>query len=112
MGGTRQTAYEERNNEKSESEAISGAVAVSTGKLPSLIAVATFVLIIASLYWAQAVLIPIALSIMLTFLLSPVAGASRTDRSRTTPFSHPHRSPYVFTPGWQSAGLLRSSLPA
>jgi predicted PurR-regulated permease PerM len=43
--------------------------------LPSLIAVATFVLIIASLYWAQALLIPIALSIMLTFLLSPVAGA-------------------------------------
>jgi predicted PurR-regulated permease PerM len=48
----------------------------SSGNLPSLIAVATFVLIIASLYWAQAVLIPIALSIMLTFLLSPVASAS------------------------------------
>jgi predicted PurR-regulated permease PerM len=48
----------------------------STGTLPSLIAVATFVLIIASLYWAQAVLIPIALAIMLTFLLSPVASAS------------------------------------
>jgi predicted PurR-regulated permease PerM len=46
-----------------------------SGKLPSLIAVATFVLIIASLYWAQAVLIPIALALMLTFLLSPVAGA-------------------------------------
>ncbi len=43
--------------------------------MPSLIAVATFVLIIASLYWAQAILIPIALSIMLTFLLSPVAAA-------------------------------------
>ena len=47
----------------------------STGTLPSLIAVATFVLIIASLYWAQAVLIPVALAILLTFLLSPVAGA-------------------------------------
>lgn len=46
-----------------------------SGNLPSLIAIATFVLIIASLYWAQAVLIPIALAIMLTFLLSPVAGA-------------------------------------
>jgi predicted PurR-regulated permease PerM len=46
-----------------------------TGTLPSLIAVATFVLIIASLYWAQAVLIPIALAIMLSFLLSPVASA-------------------------------------
>ncbi len=44
--------------------------------MPSLIAVATFVLIISSLYWAQAVLIPIALAIMLTFLLSPVASAS------------------------------------
>jgi len=42
---------------------------------PSLIAVATFVLIIASLYWAQAVLIPVALAMLLTFLLSPVAGA-------------------------------------
>src|SRR6202795_2204891 len=43
--------------------------------LPSLITFGIIVLIIASLYWAQAVLIPIALSIMLTFLLSPVAGA-------------------------------------
>jgi energy-coupling factor transporter transmembrane protein EcfT len=47
----------------------------SSGKLKSLIAVATFVLIIASLYWAQAVLVPIALAIMLTFLLTPVASA-------------------------------------
>jgi predicted PurR-regulated permease PerM len=46
-----------------------------TGTLPSLIALAPFVLIIASLYWAQAVLIPVALAILLTFLLTPVAGA-------------------------------------
>src|SRR3990172_11192803 len=46
-----------------------------TATLPSLIAIATVVLIIASLYWAQAILIPIALAILLTFLLSPVAGA-------------------------------------
>lgn len=32
-------------------------------------------MIIASLYWAQAVLIPVALAILLTFSLSPVAGA-------------------------------------
>jgi len=64
-----------RNNEKS-SRAKRFLGSSSTGKLPSLIAVATFVLIIASLYWAQAVLIPIALSIMLTFVLSPVASAS------------------------------------
>jgi predicted PurR-regulated permease PerM len=52
-----------------------GSTGYSTGTLPSLIAVATFVLIIASLYWAQAVLIPVALAILLTFLLSPLAGA-------------------------------------
>lgn len=43
--------------------------------LPSLIAVVTVVLIIASLNWAQAVVIPVALAMLLTFLLSPVAGA-------------------------------------
>ena len=58
----------ERNN-------LRGTSGHSTGALPTLIAVATFVLIIASLYWAQAVLIPVALAILLTFLLSPVAGA-------------------------------------
>jgi predicted PurR-regulated permease PerM len=47
----------------------------NTEKLPSLIALGNVALIIASLYWAQTILIPIALSIMLTFLLSPVAGA-------------------------------------
>jgi len=52
-----------------------GSSSHSTGTLPSLIAVATFVLIIASLYWAQAILIPVALAMLLTFLLSPVAGA-------------------------------------
>jgi predicted PurR-regulated permease PerM len=58
----------ERNN-------LRGTSGHSTGTLPTLIAVATFVLIIASFYWAQAVLIPVALAILLTFLLSPVAGA-------------------------------------
>ena len=46
-----------------------------TGTLPSLIVFGNIVLIIASLYWAQTVLIPVALAIMLTFLLSPVASA-------------------------------------
>lgn len=46
-----------------------------TATLPSLIALGNFVLIVASLYLAQTFLIPIALSIMLTFLLSPVADA-------------------------------------
>ena len=42
-------------------------------KSPSFFLLPTAVLIIASLYWAQAVLIPIAVSILLTFLLTPVA---------------------------------------
>jgi len=44
-------------------------------KLPSLFILPTLVLVIASLYLAQAIFVPIALSILLTFLLSPVAGA-------------------------------------
>lgn len=42
--------------------------------LNSLITIGTCVVIIASLYWAQSVLIPVALAMLLTFLLSPVAG--------------------------------------
>ena len=45
-----------------------------TGSFPSFLVLPTVVLIIASLYWAQTILIPIALSILLTFLLSPVIG--------------------------------------
>jgi predicted PurR-regulated permease PerM len=41
----------------------------------SLIVLAGFVLVIACLYWAQTVLIPIALAILLTFLLGPLVGA-------------------------------------
>ncbi len=40
-------------------------------KLPFLSVLGSVVLIIASLYWAQAVLIPVALAILLTFLLNP-----------------------------------------
>ena len=46
-----------------------------SGALNSLIAIATCLAIIASLYWGQAVLIPVALAMLLTFLLSPVAEA-------------------------------------
>jgi len=45
----------------------------SSGKSPSFFLLPTVVLVIASLYWAQAVLIPVAVSILLTFLLTPVA---------------------------------------
>ena len=47
----------------------------SSRKTPTFFLLTTVVLIIASLYWAQAVLIPIAISILLTFLLTPVADA-------------------------------------
>lgn len=47
----------------------------SSGRLTSLIIAATVVLVIAVLYWAQAVLIPFALAILLTFLLSPMINA-------------------------------------
>lgn len=40
-----------------------------------LIVVGMPVLIVASMYWAHPVLIPVALSILLTFLLSPVDSA-------------------------------------
>ncbi|HEU4343024.1 MAG TPA: AI-2E family transporter, partial [Candidatus Binatia bacterium] len=46
-----------------------------TAKLPWWIFLPGLVLIIAILYWAQAVLIPVALSILLTFLLSPLVDA-------------------------------------
>ncbi|MGH7325423.1 MAG: AI-2E family transporter [Candidatus Rokuibacteriota bacterium] len=49
-----------------------------TWRLPidrRLLLVATIVLVIGILYWAQAILIPIALATLLAFLLSPVVGA-------------------------------------
>ena len=42
------------------------------GKLPAFIFLSTVVLGVASLYWARTVLLPVALSLLLTFLLSPV----------------------------------------
>ena len=43
--------------------------------IPFLSAMASVVLVIASLYWAKAVLIPLALALMLTFLLQPLVAA-------------------------------------
>lgn len=52
-------------------------------KLPSLLILPALVLVIASLYWGQAVLIPVALSILFTFLLSPVvSGVQQTGLGR------------------------------
>ncbi len=69
----------------SERLSLQGHGGPGTGTLPYVIAVATFVLIIASLYWAQAVLIPVALAILLTFLLTPVAGALERITRRRLP---------------------------
>ena len=41
-------------------------------KLPLLYILACFVLVIACLYWAKSVFIPVALAVLLTFLLNPV----------------------------------------
>jgi predicted PurR-regulated permease PerM len=49
--------------------------AIRGDKLPSVLILPSLVLIIAMLYWGQAFLIPIALSGLLTFLLTPVADA-------------------------------------
>jgi len=38
--------------------------------------VGTLLLIVASLYWARAVLMPVALALLLTFLLSPLTARS------------------------------------
>ena len=43
--------------------------------MPFLSVLASVVLVIASLYWAKAVLIPLALALMLTFLLQPIVAA-------------------------------------
>ena len=59
----------------SERSNLRGSSGPNIGLLPALIGIAIFVLIVASLYWAQAVLIPVALAILLTFLLNPVAAA-------------------------------------
>ena len=45
----------------------------------------TLILIIACLYWAKAVLIPIALAVLLTFLLNPVVSALHSRGLPRTP---------------------------
>jgi len=52
-----------------------GKMAASAGKLPMVhvaAGVVTVVLVVASLYWARPVLIPLALAILLTFVLNPI----------------------------------------
>ena len=56
-----------------------------SGKLPSLSILPALVLVVASLYWAQLFLIPIALAVLLTFLLTPVVTALETLGLRRVP---------------------------
>jgi predicted PurR-regulated permease PerM len=52
------------------------------GMMVPLVRLAGFVLVAACLYWAQAVFIPLALGVLLTFLLSPLATALQRHISR------------------------------
>ena len=55
-------------------------------KPPLFYALASFVLVIACLYWGRVVLIPVALAILLTFLLNPVVSMlQRLGLGRTPP---------------------------
>src|SRR6185503_15528486 len=45
----------------------------------------TIALVVAGLYWLQAVLVPIALAVLLTFLLSPVVGTLQRRRLGRVP---------------------------
>jgi predicted PurR-regulated permease PerM len=51
------------------------AEASSRNKYRHLTLMASFVLVVAAMYWARAVLIPVALAILLSFLLSPLVRA-------------------------------------
>ena len=57
------------------SGALSDGWASRFGRRRPLIVIGTLVLIVASMYWARPVLIPVALAMLLTFLLSPVDSA-------------------------------------
>jgi len=64
---------------EANSEKLSGRQKVvlnrSSDNLPGWIFLPTAVLVIAILYWAQEVLIPIAVAVLLTFVLNPVVSA-------------------------------------
>src|SRR6185295_8698005 len=47
----------------------------SSAKMPGWIFLPTVVTIVAILYWAQQVLVPIAVALLLTFVLNPVVSA-------------------------------------
>jgi len=62
-------------------------------KLSFLHILASVVLVIGSLYWARAVFVPLALSLMLTFLLQPVVAVLHRRGLGYAPAAAPGRSP-------------------
>ena len=59
---------------------------IYTGQLRFLTGLASLALVVACLYWARVILIPIALALLLAFLLSPVVGAlQRVGLGRVAP---------------------------
>jgi predicted PurR-regulated permease PerM len=65
-------------------------------KSPVFFFLAAVVLVIASLYLAQAILIPVAIFILLTFLLSPVADSLEQTGSGVSVFRRTHQDLCVF----------------
>ena len=61
-------------------------------KLSFLHVLASVVLVIGSLYWARAVFVPLALALMLTFLLQPVVGGAAPAGTRLRSSSGAGRS--------------------
>src|SRR2546428_9369069 len=55
------------------------------GKLSFLHVLESIMLVIASLYWARAVFVPLALALMLTFLLQPIVAALHRPGRCVTP---------------------------
>src|SRR6266540_1913082 len=82
-GGTtiRQPAWVSRSSH----ERREGRMHAPARTVPVFQLLASLVLIIASLYWARTVFIPVALALLLTFLLNPIASALQRRGLRRTP---------------------------
>ena len=67
-------------------------------------------LVVAALYWLQAVLIPLALAVLLTFLLSPVVGTLERRGLGRVPSVFVDRPPLPLDPrrDWLDALLANS----
>ena len=80
-------------------------------KLPFLSVLGSIVLVVASLYWAQAVLIPVALAILLTFLLNPIVAILQSNglgRAPAAVLVVVLVSVIVLAAGWVTASQMSS----